>query len=270
MKKPNSLLFALIGASVFASGSIAGGQTLSHAIGQGNQSPYIRVEGFSLAEKTRLTGFLRSAAYGEGVPGAIRVSATLVKEVSGGSSRTQAKPKAEDDNGCLFTVPERFSLFKATTDKDPCTGLGTLLIADTKTQILYLCKNGKSVGDFDFAKGWNGVQKRKEGDERTPLGVYSIKAPRRSDAGFHKFIHINYPTALQKKNGYTGSNVGIHGPSRWARCLGRLNTYFDWTNGCLAVASDRDIDEVSRFVEENKVEKLAVYPLEETGNALEK
>lgn len=272
MKKPNSLLFALIGACAFASGSSASGQTLSHAMGQGNHSPYIRVEGFSPAEKTRLTGFLRSAAYGDTVPGAIRLSANLLNEVSGTSgntTRTQAKPKA-DDNGCFFQVPERFSLFKATTDKDPCTGLGTLLIADTKTQILYLCKNGKSVGDFDFSKGWNGVQKRKEGDERTPLGVYSIKAPRRSDAGFHKFIHINYPTTLQKKNGYTGSNVGIHGPSRWARCLGRLNTYFDWTNGCLAVASDRDIDEVSRFVEENKVEKLAVYPLEETGNSLEK
>lgn len=268
-----SLLFALIGSLVFASGSSAVGQSLSHSLGHSNHSPFIRVEGFSPSEKARLTGFLRSAAYGENVPGAMRLSATLLKEVSGGApgntTRTQAKPKEDDDNGCLFQVPERFSLFKATTDKDPCTGLGTLLKADTKTQILYLCKNGKSVGDFDFSKGWNGTEKRKEGDERTPLGVYSIKAPRRSDAGFHKFIHINYPTSLQKKRGYTGSNVGIHGPSRWARCLGRLNTYFDWTNGCLAVASDRDIDEVSRFVEENNVEKLAVYPLEETGNSVE-
>lgn len=213
-------------------------------------------------------GFLRSAAYGESAPGAIRLSTSFFSNVADGKKRPQEKPKAEEEESDCF-IPERFSMFKATPGRDPCTGLGTLLIADTDTQILYLCKDGKSVRDFDFAKGWHGVQKRKEGDERTPLGVYSIKAPRRSENGFHKFIHINYPTSLQKKNGYTGSNVGIHGPSRWARCLGRLNTYFDWTNGCIAVASDRDINEISRFVEENRVNKLAVFPLEETGNSLE-
>lgn len=266
-----SLLSTLLGASIFASGSAALGQTLGPSIGQGNHSPFIRVEGFSQAEKTRLTGFLRYVAYGENAPGALRLSTTLINEVSDGSTRSQAKAKqkTDEETGWFSQFAQRFSLFKATTDKDPCTGLGTLLIADTDTQILYLCKDGKSVGDFDFAKGWNGVQKRKEGDERTPLGVYKVKAPRISNDGFYKFIHIGYPTPQQKKNGYTGSNVGIHGPHRLARWLGRLNTYVNWTNGCLAVASDREMDEISRFVEENKVEKLAVYPLEETGNSLE-
>lgn len=259
-------LTTLLGAAISTMSALpqGTGQTLSNA----NNSSLIRVEGFSQAEQTRVIGFLRSAAYGESVPGAMRFSTSLFNNVSGGGTRPQAKPKVEEDDGCF--IPERFSLFKATTDKDPCTGLGTLLIADTATQILYLCKNGKSVKDFDFAKGWNGTAKRAEGDERTPLGVYNIRAPQKSASGFHKFIHIGYPTSHQRKLGYTGSNVGIHGPSRWARCLGRLNTYFNWTNGCLAVASDRDMDEVSRFVEENSVTKLAVYPLEETGNSLEK
>ena len=257
----------LLGAAIGTMSALpkGAGQTLY----QSNNSSLIRVEGFSQAEQARVMGFLRSAAYGESAPGAIRLSNAILNNSAESGKRPQAKPKAvEEDDGCL--IPERFSMFKATTDRDPCTGLGTLLIADTATQILYLCKNGKSVRDFDFAKGWNGTAKREEGDERTPLGVYSIKAPQKSVSGFHKFIPIGYPTSHQKRQGYTGSNVGIHGPSRWARCLGRLNTYFNWTNGCLAVASDRDMDEVSRFVEENSVTKLAVYPLEETGNSLEK
>jgi hypothetical protein len=261
MRKANSkksfnffLMTAVLGATT---GAIAtASQSAAQTLRQANNSSLIRLEGFSDAEQTRVVGFLRSAAYGESAPGAMRYSNSLHNNL------------ADEDDGCF--IPERFSMFKATTDRDPCKGLGTLLIADTATQILYLCKNGKSVRDFDFAKGWGGTGKRQEGDERTPLGVYSIKAPQKSASGFHKFIHIGYPTSFQKKEGYTGSNVGIHGPSRWARCLGRLNTYFNWTNGCLAVASDRDMDEVSRFVEENSVNKLAVYPLEETGSSLEK
>lgn len=248
------------------------GQPISPSLHHSNHSPLVRLEGLSPKEKTRLMGFLRSAAYGEKVPGAMHLSTKFRSKVNGGVSREKAesKPNSDDDNECFFQIPERLSLFKSTTDKDPCTGLGTLLIADTDTQILYLCKNGKAVADFDFAQGWNGIQKRKEGDERTPLGVYSIKAPRRSESGFHKFIHINYPTSYQKSLGYTGSEIGIHGPSRWIRCLGRLTTYFNWTDGCLAVASDRDINEVSQFVIDNSVSTLAVYPLEETGNSLEK
>jgi hypothetical protein len=261
---PNSikiaLLSGLIGSCLTVSAAALGNEGFQSPLQRSaSVSSFIQVEGFSQAEKTRLRGFLRTAAYGENVPGAMRISANLLDNVAsdGRGSTRKAKPKSNDDGECFFQVPERFSIFKATTDRDPCAGLGTLLIADTETQILYLCKNGKSVKDFDFAKGWNGTAKRKEGDERTPLGVYSIKAPQPIFEWDFTSSSTSAIRPLQKKSqGYTGSNVGIHGPSRWARCLGRLNTYvFDWTNGCLAVASDRDIDEVSRFVEENNVDE---------------
>lgn len=272
----------LIGAPLIVS-AVANGQQLASiesTFQTSTQRPaassLIRRQGLSSAEDLRLTGFLRTAAYGENAPGAIRISANLIsavtavsKDHSGNSGKTKSKPDEEDQ--CFFQLPERFSLFKATPETDLCKDKGTILLADTDTQILYLCKSGKTVRDFDFAMGWNGVKKRKEGDERTPLGIYDILAPKKSNSGFHKYIHIVFPTEFQKRQGYTGSNVGIHGPSRWAKCLGALNTYIlDWTNGCIAVGSDREIDEISRFVEENKVEKLAVYPLEETGNSLEK
>lgn len=238
-------------------------------------NPSIRVEGLSPNEQVRLMGFLRTAAYGPNVPGALKISNQLISALStqGPSTQIQSKEKAnsrarspkENDDGCFFTVPERFRLFKRLPNEDLCRDQGNSLVADTVSQVLFLCKDGRTVKDYDLALGWNGTGKRKEGDERTPLGIYSLSSPRRSNEGFHKFIGIGYPTPLQKKNGYTGSAVGVHGPSRWARCLGFLNAAFDWTNGCLAVTSDSQIDEIAAFVTENQVKRIAILPLEETG-----
>lgn len=268
-----TLVGAVVLAAGFASPSAFGQMAPSYS----NSSSYNHVTGFSESEKLKFIGVLRTAAYGANVAGGLpnfklaSSSATSLKTSSGDKTKRPKKdaekPMVEEESECWFQVPERFSLSKALPDVDPCTGLGTLLIADTKTRILYLCKNGKAEADYDLAIGWEGVQKRAEGDEKTPLGIYDISPPRDSKP-FAKFIHIQYPTPQQERLGYTGSAVGIHGPSRWARCLGRLNTFFNWTNGCLAVAGDKEINQISRFVEQNKVKKLAVYPLEETGNSL--
>lgn len=229
-----------------------------------NSSP-IRIEGITQAERTRLVGFLRTAAYGPNVPGAMKISTKLLDRTTGTNSRNNANSTADDDNGCLFTVPDRFRVFKKLPSQDPCIDQGTSVVADTSSQILFLCKDGKTVKDFDFAMGWSGTGKRKEGDEKTPLGVYSLANPRSSGDGFYKFIGVGYPTAMQKENGYTGSAVGIHGPSRWARCLGFLNATFNWTNGCLAVMSDSQMDEISSFVTSNKAKRIVILPVEETG-----
>lgn len=230
----------------------------------------IRLEGFSEGERTRLMGFLRAAAYGPNVPGAMKISSQLLGPSSSGRGNTNSvrannASTAEDDNGCFFTIPDRFRVFKKLPAQDPCIDQGTSVVADTDSQILFLCKDGKTVKDFDFAMGWSGTGKRKEGDEKTPLGVYSLASPRRSGDGFYKFIGVGYPTAMQKDNGFTGSAVGIHGPSRWGRCLGFLNATFNWTNGCLAVMSDSQIDEISSFVTTNKAKRIVILPLEETG-----
>ncbi len=226
----------------------------------------IRLEGFSDGERTRLMGFLRTAAYGPDVPGAMKISTQLMNSVNGKKSEKSNNANSEDDdNGCFFSVPDRFRVFKKLPAQDPCIDQGTSVVADTGSQILFLCKDGKTVKDFDFAMGWSGTGKRKEGDEKTPLGVYSLASPRRSGDGFYKFVGVGYPTAQQKEKGYTGSAVGIHGPSRWGRCLGFLNATFNWTNGCLAVMSDNQIDEIASFVTTNKAKRIVILPLEETG-----
>ena len=102
-----------------------------------------------------------------------------------------------------------------------------------------------------------GVDKRREGDERTPLGTYRLDRPSRS-ADFHRFIHVRYPTAEQRRAGYTGSAIGVHGPSRAARRFRRMSTLVDWTAGCIAVGTDADIDAVARFVRTNRVRTIVL------------
>jgi murein L,D-transpeptidase YafK len=63
------------------------------------------------------------------------------------------------------------------------------------------------------------------------------------------FIPIGYPTANQRRDGYTGSAIGIHGPSRIFTRAGWMNTAADWTKGCIAVASDEAINEIAAWVE---------------------
>jgi murein L,D-transpeptidase YafK len=50
------------------------------------------------------------------------------------------------------------------------------------------------------------------------------------------------------QQGYTGSGIGLHGPRRGYTWLGRLNARVDWTRGCIALASDREIDALARWV----------------------
>ncbi len=231
---------------------------------QSKNSAIIAV-GIKDSEHDRLMGFLRFSAYGPKAPGALKMSDQLLNAVSPHEQRIQpSDPKSNPpESACFFSVPERIRLFKRLPTNDPCANRGTSILADTSLQVLYLCKDGQTLKDYDFAQGWNGTGKRSTGDEKTPLGIYNLSPPRKSTDGFHKFIGIGYPTALQRKQGFTGSAVGLHGPSRWARCLGFLNAAFNWTNGCLAVSSDRQIDEIASFVSDNQVGQITILPIEE-------
>ena len=103
---------------------------------------------------------------------------------------------------------------------------------------------------FAVALGRSGIGKKREGDHRTPVGRYTLGKPRTS-ARFHVFIPVGYPTVEQKTAGFSGGDVGIHGPTRLFRWAGRLNTLFGWTDGCVAVGSDEEIDRIANWVNEN-------------------
>ena len=129
----------------------------------------------------------------------------------------------------------------------PCPPTGTLVAVHSADHRLQLCRAGRVEGSFRVALGRGGLDKRREGDSRTPLGRYALAAPRASER-FHRFVPVGYPTEAQRAEGRTGSAIGVHGPDDRFRWLGPATVWADWTNGCIAVATRGEIDAVAEWV----------------------
>jgi murein L,D-transpeptidase YafK len=137
----------------------------------------------------------------------------------------------------------------------PCSGKGTAVYVDATERRLWLCKSGAPVMSMPVALGRGGLDKRWEGDGKVPLGAYPLGAPRASKA-FHLFIPVGFPTPIQRRQGFNGGAIGIHGPSR--AHSGPLSTGMDWTLGCIAVGTDDEIDRVARWVKESKARRIII------------
>ena len=137
-----------------------------------------------------------------------------------------------------------------TAEPGACRAGENAVVVDATAHRLYLCAGGVAERSFTVALGANGVDKRRTGDNRTPLGVYALGAPRAS-ASFHRFVPVAYPTPAQARAGFTGSAIGIHGPPRGLEGAARLQALVatDWTAGCIAVATDDDIEAIVRWLD---------------------
>lgn len=135
----------------------------------------------------------------------------------------------------------------AALTEGPCEADGDLVVVATRARVLWLCSQRRPLARIGVALGRGGVDKTREGDGRTPLGLYALGTPRAS-ARFGTFIPIGYPTDRQKDQGFTGRDVGIHGPDRRFAWLGALSTRVDWTAGCIATGSDEDLAAIASFV----------------------
>lgn len=116
---------------------------------------------------------------------------------------------------------------------------------------LHLCEAGTLLRSYPVDLGAGGLDKRREGDGKTPIGTYPLAHPRGSTS-FGTFIHLGYPTEAQRRQGRTGSAIGIHGPSRVASGLGVNAIRVDWTAGCIALPTDREVKEVAAFVRRHR------------------
>ncbi|CAN7618326.1 L,D-transpeptidase family protein [Pseudoduganella sp. LjRoot289] len=128
------------------------------------------------------------------------------------------------------------------------------LIVDAKRSRVYLYENRNGeiryVSDYYFSQGKLGVNKVKEGDMRTPVGVYYISG-RLSGAKLPDLygkgaLPLDYPNSWDKLNGRSGSGIWIHGvpPETFSRPP--LST-----DGCVVVSND-DLQKLSRIVEVGK------------------
>ncbi|WP_392536651.1 L,D-transpeptidase family protein [Legionella sp. 227] len=127
----------------------------------------------------------------------------------------------------------------------------------TKTRTLAICKHGTVIKTFKVALGYKGVGKKKAGDNKTPIGLYGLAHPRKSNQ-FKVFIPILYPTAKQSAAGYTGRDVGIHGPTQSSGWFNWLNNLPYSTRGCIAVGKNTHIEYVANWVKANPGAKVLI------------
>lgn len=133
----------------------------------------------------------------------------------------------------------------------PCPSERRVLV-QLKAHRLWLCDGTEEPRKFPVAIGSGGIGKQREGDGRSPVGTYPLGEPRPS-AKFGTFIPVGYPTAEERRAGLTGSDIGIHGPPRSLFLLGIFSTWVDWTAGCVAVSSQKEIQEIASWVKKQPV-----------------
>lgn len=127
----------------------------------------------------------------------------------------------------------------------------------TKKRTLNICKQGTVLKSFKIAIGYKGVGKKQAGDNKTPIGLYGLAHPRKSSQ-FKVFIPILYPTSKQLAAGYTGRDVGIHGPTQSLSWLSWLNNLPYSTRGCIAVGKNNHIEYVANWVKANPGIKVLI------------
>lgn len=93
------------------------------------------------------------------------------------------------------------------------------LVMDAKRARLFLYENIKGIptliSDYYVSQGKFGIDKFKEGDQRTPLGVYYItnRLPGAKLPDFYGpgALPLNYPNEWDKSQGRGGSGIWLHG-----------------------------------------------------------
>jgi murein L,D-transpeptidase YafK len=127
------------------------------------------------------------------------------------------------------------------------------LLIEKAARRLTLFANGSPIRTYIVSLGGNPVgPKQRQGDERTPEGLYSINA-RNSNSSFHRSLQISYPNAQDRARAASagvdpGGLIMIHGIRNGLGWVGRLHRFFDWTDGCIAV-TDAEMDEIWEMVE---------------------
>ena len=125
------------------------------------------------------------------------------------------------------------------------------LVVDSRRSRLYLFENAggrpRYVADYYVTLGKNGVEKTREGDQKTPIGVYHVTAnlPRQKLTDFYGAgaYPINYPNAWDKRLGRNGHGIWLHGtPSDTYSRPPRAS------DGCIVLANT-DLEAVGRTLQ---------------------
>ena len=125
------------------------------------------------------------------------------------------------------------------------------LIVDTSRSTLYVFENHRSgvryLADYYISSGKNGIDKVREGDKKTPVGVYHVTSsmPREKLADLYGVgaFPINYPNEWDRREGRGGSGIWLHGtPSD------TFSRPPQASDGCV-VLTNRDLEAIRRHVQ---------------------
>src|SRR3954467_2921729 len=94
-----------------------------------------------------------------------------------------------------------------------------VLLVDSRRSRLYVFANDggrpRLIADYYVTLGKNGMEKTREGDQKTPIGVYHVTAnlPRKKLTDFYGAgaFPINYPNEWDRRQGRNGHGIWLHG-----------------------------------------------------------
>jgi murein L,D-transpeptidase YafK len=131
-------------------------------------------------------------------------------------------------------------------------------VVDTSKYTLYVFENvngtPRYLADYYSTIGKNGIDKHREGDKKTPLGVYHVTSSlprarlnvmygRQSELYGSGAYPINYPNEWDRRQGRNGHGIWLHGVP--------FDTYSRpprSSDGCVALTND-DLERIGRSVQ---------------------
>ncbi len=131
------------------------------------------------------------------------------------------------------------------------SGQKHVLLVDSNRSRLYVFANAEGrprlLADYYVTLGKNGIEKTRQGDQKTPVGVYYVTAnlPRSKLTDFYGSgaFPINYPNEWDRRLGRNGYGIWLHGvPSNVYSRPPRAS------DGCI-VLSNPDLESISRHVQ---------------------
>jgi murein L,D-transpeptidase YafK len=155
--------------------------------------------------------------------------------------------------GRLLTVALVVCIFGAAwhAAAEPTAGVDRILVEKSARKLTLLAK-GERIRSYSVALGANPHgPKERQGDARTPEGVYFIEA-RNPNSAYHRSLRISYPNPEDRQRAAEagvrpGGDIMIHGIPNGRSWMESFHQILDWTDGCIAV-TDVEIEEIWSLV----------------------
>jgi murein L,D-transpeptidase YafK len=123
------------------------------------------------------------------------------------------------------------------------------LVVDTSRSRLYVYANDlgtpRYVTDFYISLGRYGVEKEREGDQKTPIGVYTIVSEKEKVPDLYgpRAFPLSYPNDWDRMHGRKGHGIWLHGT------MSATYSRPPWaTDGCVVLTND-DLARLTKYVD---------------------